>query len=434
MNDPADTGEARQVESIRSPRPRWFDPARLRALSDEHLCELMDGAELRQKLRGAVALKATGALYAEMIRRHRGLGKAAKFRWQFPEMRTVAKFARLRGLGVLRPVADAAPRELLLPRTPNPLAGRLILPDFIGPGAFRAPERSEVSLCLAKPGKVVFRPSSYALIVGDGSLTTESMFIPTKREVRRTRFAAFGRCLFGGVFRGADNISHFTFDAFPRILLALRDRSVDAVVLSPPDSLTPYQRHLCELKGVPVVQLEPGQGLQAEELLYFAGVSLIAQDGGGSMSHPANYCHPELLAPLTAPVRPPPAPGAGKLYVSRLDSKRRPMVNEAELAAALAARGYFVMTPTEWSPADQIAFFQNADVIVGPHGAGLTGLFATRPTTRVLEIFPPCGCADYAAISIARGLDYRFIVGEPVSGHQRFAYRVEPEAVLQAMG
>jgi hypothetical protein len=70
-----------------------------------------------------------------------------------------------------------------------------------------------------------------------------------------------------------------------------------------------------------------------------------------------------------------------KIYVSRLDADpaRRRIHDEEQLAAALQQVGFEILIPSEMSFGDQLAAFADAEVIVGPHGAGLTNLaFASR--------------------------------------------------------
>lgn len=83
--------------------------------------------------------------------------------------------------------------------------------------------------------------------------------------------------------------------------------------------------------------------------------------------------------------------GAGanvKLYISRRDSSRRKLANEAELEAALADLGFSVVCPGHLSFEDQVRLFRNAEVIVSPHGAGLANVLFCRPGTRVIELMP----------------------------------------------
>ncbi|CAH0204096.1 DUF563 domain-containing protein [Roseomonas sp. CECT 9278] len=83
-----------------------------------------------------------------------------------------------------------------------------------------------------------------------------------------------------------------------------------------------------------------------------------------------------------------PAVAGERLYISRRDSPQRPLGNEAELEAVLAALGFTAVTMTEWPLAEKIAIVRAASVIVAPHGAGLSLLLFARPGTSVFELLP----------------------------------------------
>ncbi len=74
-----------------------------------------------------------------------------------------------------------------------------------------------------------------------------------------------------------------------------------------------------------------------------------------------------------------------RLYVSRGKS-RRPLANEDELEALLASAGFAIVHLEELPWIDQITLFQNARVIVGPHGAGLANLVFANPGSKVVEL------------------------------------------------
>ena len=62
------------------------------------------------------------------------------------------------------------------------------------------------------------------------------------------------------------------------------------------------------------------------------------------------------------------------------------MADEQQLEAFLSAAGFEVvhLEDTQWI--EQIRLFQNARVIAGPHGAGLSNLVFARPGTIVIEL------------------------------------------------
>jgi capsular polysaccharide biosynthesis protein len=91
--------------------------------------------------------------------------------------------------------------------------------------------------------------------------------------------------------------------------------------------------------------------------------------------------------------------GGPRLYISRRDSGRRPLRNEAELEQALSERGFRSLSFAELDLAAQMRAVQEADVILAPHGAGLAHLIAARPGTRVMELLP-LFAGDRAPMSI----------------------------------
>jgi hypothetical protein len=76
------------------------------------------------------------------------------------------------------------------------------------------------------------------------------------------------------------------------------------------------------------------------------------------------------------------------IYISRRDSKLRKMANEAELEDALSRLGFRIVCLSALSLQEQIATIRNAQVVVGPHGAGFVHLLFAKPGTTFLEITP----------------------------------------------
>jgi len=74
------------------------------------------------------------------------------------------------------------------------------------------------------------------------------------------------------------------------------------------------------------------------------------------------------------------------IYISRGDTRTRPMENEAALIESLSRRGLEIVTLSGMSVADQIKLFDEARLIVGPHGAGLANIVFARSGTTLLEL------------------------------------------------
>lgn len=76
------------------------------------------------------------------------------------------------------------------------------------------------------------------------------------------------------------------------------------------------------------------------------------------------------------------------IYISRRDSKFRPLQNEIEFEAALKNIGFQVILGSMLTYAEQTAIFRGASVIIGLHGSGLTNMIYAQPEALVLELRP----------------------------------------------
>lgn len=121
-----------------------------------------------------------------------------------------------------------------------------------------------------------------------------------------------------------------------------------------------------------------------------------------------------------------------RIFVGRGNARLRRLLNEAELAEALAGHGYASFLPSADDQLTQIDAFHRADRIVAVHGAALTNLIFCRPGTRVVEIFPSNFIkSPYFWLSRRLGLEYSFVLGGKGNYYQ--AFRVDPAAVIKAI-
>lgn len=77
------------------------------------------------------------------------------------------------------------------------------------------------------------------------------------------------------------------------------------------------------------------------------------------------------------------------IYISRARASHRRVLNEAELLQFLEGFGFEPVVLEQLSVVEQAQLFSSADIIVAPHGAGLTNLVFCQPGTRVIEFFVP---------------------------------------------
>jgi capsular polysaccharide biosynthesis protein len=124
-----------------------------------------------------------------------------------------------------------------------------------------------------------------------------------------------------------------------------------------------------------------------------------------------------------------------RIYVSRRSAVTRRVVNEDEVMAYLTSRGFRSVDLATLSFADQVRLLSGAQVIVGPHGAGLTHCVFAQPGCLVAEFFEPSyiyPCFYWTAG--ASGHRYRYLVAESVkqpgyTGSHGFDMRVSLDAL-----
>ncbi|MCL9662780.1 glycosyltransferase family 61 protein [Paenibacillus hunanensis] len=77
------------------------------------------------------------------------------------------------------------------------------------------------------------------------------------------------------------------------------------------------------------------------------------------------------------------------IYIARGNAHNRKVENEQEVIQYLEQADFKIIYLEHYSVQEQVNIFYNAEVIVAPHGAGLTNLVFCRKETKVLEIFQP---------------------------------------------
>jgi hypothetical protein len=110
------------------------------------------------------------------------------------------------------------------------------------------------------------------------------------------------------------------------------------------------------------------------------------------------------------------ASGNGRaIFISRLRAPSRRLVNEAELLEHLAPLGVEAVVMEDLTFDQQVDLMNEATLIAGPHGAGLTNMIACRPGTPVVEVadlgFPN---PNFYALACALGHPYSIVAAASV--------------------
>ena len=129
-----------------------------------------------------------------------------------------------------------------------------------------------------------------------------------------------------------------------------------------------------------------------------------------------------------------------RLFVSRADATKRRLTNEDEVFARLERFGFERVMPGRLPLAERVALFSGAEIVAGPHGAGLTNLIFMTEGGAVIEIFRPGWVQGaYAWLSHLGGHTYGYVVSDRtatkldyrLSGMALDAFEREVEAAVE---
>ncbi|ADG08958.1 DUF563 domain-containing protein [Caulobacter segnis] len=244
---------------------------------------------------------------------------------------------------------------------------------------------------------------------------------------RATVFMAWG---------GLHNYGHFLIDCLPALATAIQAGATERFpAIAPP--MLPWHRELLSLMLGPqsIPQVIEAPLVRIKDAIFATAMDHFLH----APNAPLDFVRDRVLSAAAVD----PGAGAKKIYVSRLGSLKRILVNEAELEAALAARGFAIVKPEALSVREQVALFHQADVIVAPAGAALANVLFCRPGAKIIELQPSNFTGVWVRnIALLAGVDWRaFFAPSPLSetevyleGHHRpnaeFSWRLDLEAFL----
>ncbi|MDQ2104094.1 glycosyltransferase family 61 protein [Azospirillum isscasi] len=215
---------------------------------------------------------------------------------------------------------------------------------------------------------------------------------------------------------GAYNYYHWLIDAFSR-LSVLPGHHLDDLLLVPPLERAFQRDSLSGLgRSVRAHAIGTAETVLVDELMLVPSLT-----GFGYYPPPTLFAAFDRLASGMAA-----AAAHRRIYIHRLRSPKRRLMNEAAVMERLAAAGYETLDLDGMALADQMRAFAEATHVVAPHGAGLTNLVFCRPGTMVCELQMDCYTNWlFRRLANLRGLEYGCVLGridgpwEPLWPHDR---------------
>ncbi|NET41044.1 FkbM family methyltransferase [Okeania sp. SIO2B3] len=216
--------------------------------------------------------------------------------------------------------------------------------------------------------------------------------------------------------RGVESYYHWIFDLVSRFELIraaeIPFHNIDKFVVN--SCIDTFQKETLRLLGIPEEKI-----IESSNFPHIQAKNLIVPSLSGSTRIPKWVCdflRREFLnyAKFEEEARP------KRLYISRKLAVSRRIINEDEVVNFLREYGFETVIFESISFREQISFMAAAEVVVAPHGAGLTNLVFCCPGTKVVEIFSPNyvnGC--FWVIANQVDLEYYYLIGDKIPNQQK---------------
>lgn len=280
--------------------------------------------------------------------------------------------------------------------------------------AWVAPQKNSWVICHAL---AVITPDNYLL----GDLSRDyPWFLPGCSYPERSEHSIFEQGTIPSVEKIVGKVAllsglaghvyyHWMFDILPRLELLRRSeiklKEIDWFVVN--SIQKPYQKETLKLLGIPpekIIESDRHSHIQATELIVPSFPGYLDWVPEGTIKFLRQTFVPQVSLATTS---------RQKIYVSRARAKNRQLINELEVSKLLNKHGFKTVFLEEMSVLEQVTVFVNAEIIVAPHGSGLTNLAFCSPNTKVVELFSPNYVrTDYWMISQQLKLQHYYLVGQ----------------------
>jgi len=101
-----------------------------------------------------------------------------------------------------------------------------------------------------------------------------------------------------------------------------------------------------------------------------------------------------------------------RIYISRSKISARQVINEDELLEALTPFGFVSYTLENMSYTDEVRLFSQAEIVVAPHGAGLTNIIFAKNDLIVIDLFGSYGSPCFFFLANALGFHYGYLASD----------------------
>lgn len=201
-----------------------------------------------------------------------------------------------------------------------------------------------------------------------------------------------------------DNYFHWLFEVLPRIhLIMQKTNEIEYYVMNGiPHIFKEDTLHILGIDKEKIIYANKETLIYAEELIC---PSLPGESGNIPM-WVVNFLRKHYLVQNIHRNK--------KIYISRKKAiNNRRILNETDVVDSLYKFGFETYTLEDLPFRDQVNLFASAEVVIAPHGAGLSNLVFSSSQVKVLEIFSPKYVNPcYYNLCNAIGIQYYYLIGE----------------------
>lgn len=206
----------------------------------------------------------------------------------------------------------------------------------------------------------------------------------------------------------AEQFYHWMIDILPKFQILLKANidwdTVDALVIN--DLNRPYIQASLDMLNLPIPRIISSQQfpyIKAKEIIAVSPPAYVGSPRGWMVGYLRNTFLPHIPQQLLPQ----------RIFVSRAGAKKRRLENEDKVMELLETYGFVRVVLEKLPFLEQMAYFQQARVIVGPHGAGFTHLAFAQPGAKLIEFFNPQYInVCYYNLSNLAGVAYYYLEGE----------------------
>lgn len=218
-----------------------------------------------------------------------------------------------------------------------------------------------------------------------------------------------GHVAFLSQYFGAPNYCHWMLDILPRIGTLLKSGykidDFDHWVFN--NANMRFQKDSLSLLGISGNSIVTSREFPLITADRVTVPSVGIHPGNGGSSNVIEFlCNTFLPEEIVKPYK--------RVYLSREGAAKRKIINGKELEAFLISEYDFeIVDPATLSVQKQAKLASEADVIVSPHGAGLTNIVFCQSSAKVIEIVSPVyATSSFFTIARAKELNYHILLGD----------------------